>query len=157
MRLSETMKKVPMLASANINAGVDSDSINMKNYHGASFDFTFGPSYAGAAGAVIKLFSGAAAGTKTTALPFNYRYGGAAIKSANADVLSVEGTSEALTCATATFVSRLLTIEIDSASIPEGEPYLTFEIGAEADAGELTIVGHLVPRYSSAAEITCLV
>ncbi len=157
MRLSQTMKKVPMLASADINAGVDSDSINMSLYSFASFDLVFGPSYAGASGAIIKLYAGASAGTKTTALTFNYRYGGAAIKSASADILSAEATSAALQIATATLASRLLTIEIDAAAIPEGKPYLTIEIGAEADAGELTIVGHLMPRYASAADVTCLV
>lgn len=155
MRLSEKMKKVPLLASADINAGADSDSINMRDYHNASFDFVFGPSYAGT-GAIIKLYSGASAGTKTTALTFNYKYGGAAIGSDDADILSTEATSAALQIATATLASRLLVIEIDAAAITDAEPYLTFEIGAEANAGELTITAHLEPRYGSAAGVTCL-
>jgi hypothetical protein len=156
MRLSEIMKKVPLLASANINAGVDSDSINMKLYHGASFDIVFGPSYAGAAGAIIKLYSGATDGAKTTAMTFNYRYGSGAIKATDADILTTESTSAALQIATATMVSRLLTIEIDATEMPDGHSWLTFEIGAEADAGEMTIMAHLYPRYSSAAGVTCL-
>jgi hypothetical protein len=156
MRLSETMKKVPLLASADINAGVDSDSVNMSDFSSASFDIVFGPSYAGAAGAIIKLFSGATVGTKTTALTFNYRYTGGAIKAASADILSTEATSAALQIATATMVSRLLTIEVDAADLAAGHSWLTLEIGAEADAGEMTITAHLTPRYSSAAGVTCL-
>lgn len=156
MRLSEEMKKVPLLASANINAGVDSDSVNMTMYHGASFDIVFGPSYAGASGAVIKLYSGATVGAKTTAMTFNYRYGGAAIKSANADVLATKATSAALTCTTATFASRLLTIEVDAADMTAGHSWLTLEVGAEADAGECTIVAHLYPRFKSAAGFSAL-
>ena len=156
MRLSETHKKVPLLASANINAGVDSDSVNMANYHAASFDIIFGPSYAGAAGAIIKLYSGVSVGAKTTAMTFNYRYTGGAIKAASADILTTEATSAALQIATATMVNRLLTIEVDAAQMTAGHSWLTLEIGAEADAGEMTIMAHLVPRYPSAAGTTCL-
>ena len=156
MRLSETYKKVPILASANINGGSDSDSINMANYHSASFDLVFGPSYAGAAGAIVKLYSGASNGAKTTAMTFNYRYGGAAIGSASADVLSTEATSAALQIATATLASRLLVIEVDAAAMTAGHNWLTVEVGAEADAGELAIVATLVPRFASAAAITAL-
>ena len=156
MRLSEKMKKVPLLASADITAGVDSDSINMSDYNDASFDIVFGPSYAGAAGAIIKLFSGATVGAKTTALTFNYRYTGGAIKAASADILSTEATSAALQIATATMASRLLTIEVDAAEMAAGHSWLTLEIGAEADAGEMTITAHLTPKYQSAAGVTCL-
>lgn len=156
MRLSEELKKVPILASADINAGADSDSINMTMYHAASFDIVFGPSYAGASGAVVKLYSGATVGAKTTAMTFNYRYGGAAIKSANADVLTTEATSAALTCATATFASRLLTIEVDAAQMTAGHSWLTIEIGGEADAGECVIMAHLYPRFKSAAGFSAL-
>ena len=156
MRLSERMKKVPLLASADINAGVDSDSINMSNYIDASFDIVFGPSYAGAAGAIIKLFSGATVGAKTTALTFNYRYTGGAIKAASGDILGTQATSAALQIATATMASRLLTVEIDAADMAAGHSWLTLEIGAEADAGEMTIMAHLTPKYASAAGVTCL-
>ena len=157
MRFYESFKKVPLLASANINAGIDSDSINMANFHHASFDIIFGPSYAGAAGAIIKLYSGATVGAKTTALTFNYRYTSGAIKAADADVLTIEATSAALQLATATMADRLLSIEIDASAMTAGHSWLTLEIGAEADAGEMTILAHLLPRYPSAAGVTCLV
>ena len=156
MRLSETYKKVPLLASADINLGVDSDSVNLAGYHGASFDIIFGPSYAGAAGAIIKLYSGASVGSKDTPLTFNYRYTSGAIKAASADILTAWATSAALQLAPALMASRLLTIEVDAAEMPAGHSWLTIEVGAEADAGEMTIMAHLVPRYPSAAGVTAL-
>jgi hypothetical protein len=159
MRLSEKIKKVPLLASADITAGTDSDSINMKNFHAASFDIVFGPSYTeagGTGGAVIKLYSGATVGAKTTAMTFNYRYTGGAIGATDADVLSAFATSAALTCAAATYTSRMLTIEVEASEMTDGHSWLTIEVGSQAGAGEMVIVAHLIPRYSSAADITAL-
>lgn len=140
-------KIVPILTSANINAGVDSDSVDMQGAKSVSFLCVFGPSYAGAAGAILKLYEGATHGTKTTALTFNYRYGGAAIKSATADVLSAVATSAALQIATATMVNRLLVIELNADQITDGMRYLTIEVGAEADAGELSIAAIVDPMF----------
>ena len=159
MRLSEIAKKVPLLASADITAGVDSDSINMARFHYASFDIVFGPSYTevgGTGGAVVKLYSGVTVGAKTTALTFNYRYTGGAIKAASADVQSAFATSAALTCDAATYTSRMLTIEVDAAAMASGHSWLTLEIGNQAGAGEMVIIAHLTPRYQSAAGVTCL-
>lgn len=140
-------KIVPILSSADINAGVDSDSVDMQGAKSVSFLCIFGPSYAGANPAIMKLYSGATHGTKTTAMTFNYRYGGAAIKSANADVLSDIASSAALSIARATMVSRLLVMEVNVDQITDGHRYLTVEVGAEADAGELSIVALLDPMY----------
>lgn len=145
--MSQDLKIVPLLASADINAGVDSDSVDMQGMKSATFLLTYGPSHAGAAGAIIKLYSGATHGTKTTAMTFNYKYGGAAIKSASADVFSAIATSAALQIATATLASRLLIIEVNVDQITDGHRYLTIEVGAEADAGEMTIVALLDPMY----------
>lgn len=149
--LSQALKIVPLLASADINAGVDSDSVDMQGMKSATFLIVYGPSHAGAAGAIIKLYSGATHGTKTTAMTFNYRYGGAAIKSATADVLSAIATSAALQVATATLVSRILVVEINADQITDGHRYLTIEVGAESDAGEMTIVALLDPMYLDAS------
>ncbi len=158
MRLSEIYKKIPLLSSADINGGIDSDSINMKHFSSVSFDLVFGPSYAGASGAIIKLYEGATVGAKTNALTFNYRYTGGAIKAASADILSDESTSAALQIARATMVSRLLVIEVDASDLDQASGYkwLTIEVGAESDAGELSIVAHCAPRYGSMAGITGL-
>ena len=59
---------------------------------------------AGAAGPILKLYSGATNGTKTTAITFKYRYGGAATGSANAYVLGTQSTSAALQHASHLFI-----------------------------------------------------
>ena len=145
--MSQALKFVPVLASANINAGVDCDSVDMAGVKSATFAVVFGPSYAGAAGAILKLYEGASHGTKTTALTFNYRYGSAAIKAATADVLSAIATSAALQIATATMVNRLLLIELNADQMTDGMSHLTLEVGAEADAGEMTVVAILDPMF----------
>jgi hypothetical protein len=147
--ISQELKIVPLLSSADINAGVDSDSVNMAGVKSASFLLVFGPSYGGANPAIIKLYSGVTDGAKTTAMTFNYRYGGAAIKSSNADVLTAIATSAALSIARATMVSRLLVIEINADQITDGHQYLTVEVGAESDAGELCIIALLDPMFRS--------
>lgn len=146
MRDWETKKFVPLLRSADINAGVDSDSVDMSQFHHATFLCSFG-ACAGAAGPIIKLYEGATHGVKTTALTFNYRYGSAATKSATADVYTTPATSAALQIATATLASRLLIIEIEASAM--ALRYLTLEIGAEADSGVLHIDAILTPRYKS--------
>jgi hypothetical protein len=128
----------------------------MENFHNAAFDLVFGPSYAGAAGAIIKVYSGATNGTKTTAMTFAYSYTGGAIKAASADVWSAWATSAALQIATATLVNRMLRIEVDATAMTSGHTWLTVEVGAEADAGELTITAHLVPRFAGAGGHVCL-
>jgi hypothetical protein len=146
---SQEKKIVPVLASANINAGVDCDSVDMQGAKSVSFLLVYGPSHAGAAGAILTLYEGATRGAKTTALTFNYRYGGAAIKSATADVLSTIATSAALQIATATLLSRILVIELNADQMTDGMRYLTLEVGAESDAGELTVVAIVDPMYLS--------
>jgi hypothetical protein len=148
--LSQILKFVPLLSSADINAGVDSDSVDMQGVQSATFQLVFGPSYGGANPAIIKLYSGATHGAKTTAMTFNYRYGGGAIKAASADVLSDIASSAALSIARATMVSRLLLLEVNADQITDGHRYLTVEVGAESDSGELCIIALLDPMYLDA-------
>jgi hypothetical protein len=146
MRLMQDKKIVPLLRSADINAGVDSDSVDMTDASHAAFLLSFG-ACTGAAGPILKLYEGATHGAKTTALTFNYRYGGAAAKSASADVYSAEATSAALQIATATLQNRLLVIELAASAMTDGMRYLTIEVGAEADSGVLHIEAILEPAY----------
>jgi len=150
MRLYQEKVIMPLLASADIVAGVDSDSINCEGFHHVSFVIVFGPSYAGAAPAEIKLYEGATAGAKTNALTFHYVYTSAAIKAANGDVMAAaETTSAALSIATATMVSRMLVIELDMAEMTTGTyKYLTLEFSNGADAGECVVIAIGYPRYA---------
>lgn len=149
MRVADDKKFVPVLASADINAGADCDSINMKNVRHAAFHVIFGPTLAG--DAILTLYEGATDGAKTTAKTFAYRYGGAAIGSASADVYSTESTSAALTATGATFVSRHLIIELDAEKMTDGYDWLTLNISAAASAGECTVLAELEPTYKSAS------
>lgn len=156
MRFWEEHKLVPLLRSADINAGVDSDSFDMSKAEHVTFLLSFG-AVGGAAGPIIKVYEGATNAAKTTALTFHYRYGSAAAGSATADVFTAaEATSAALQIATATLTNRLLVIELDAAEMADGMRYLTVEIGAEADSGVLHIDAILEPNYQGATIATVI-
>lgn len=158
MRLYQEKHIVPLLFSADINAGVDSDSFNMENYHHASISIMYGPSYAGANPSIVTLYEGATAGAKTSVIAnFPYVYTSGAIKAASADVFTAEATSSALSIARATMVSRVLTIELSADILTTGTySWVTVQLGAEADAGECSILAILYPRFAY-RNLTCLV
>ena len=157
MRLYQEKQIIPLLASADIVAGIDSDSINCENFHHVSFQLVFGPSYAGGTPTEIKLFEGDAAGSKDNALTFHYVYTSGAIKAASGDVMTAEADSAALSIATATMASRMIVIELDMAEMTTGTyKYLTLEFSNDADAGELTVVAIAYSRFAY-RNLTCLV
>ena len=157
MRLYQEKQIIPLLASADIVAGIDSDSINCENFHHVSFQLVFGPSTSGATPTEIKLFEGATVGAKTNALEFHYVYISVVIKAASGDVMTTEADSSALSIATATMASRLLIIELDMAEMTTGTyKYLTLEFSNDADAGELSVVAIADTRYAY-RNLTCLV
>lgn len=145
---SQDLKLVPILDSDNINAGVDCDSVDTQGASRVIFLLIFGADHAGAAGAILKLYSGASHGTKTTAMTFKYGYGGAAIKSASADVFSALAESAALQVATATLAGRGMFIEVNVDQITDGHQYLTLEVGAESDDGRLSVWAILDPMFA---------
>src|SRR3989304_3357910 len=87
--LAENFKIVPIMRTTDFTTGLSGDSINMKNYHKATFIIMFG-AVAGA-NLVVQIFSGATDALKNTALTFKYAYGSAAIASAGCDVLETWG------------------------------------------------------------------
>ena len=154
MFLSGKYKMVPIIDSADINAGVDGDSINMAKAHRCTFLFMFG-ALGGAAGAILKVFSGISDAAKTSPLTFRYALGSAATGSATADVLGDAATSAALTLTAATYQNKLLVVEVDGAEMDmaNNEEWLTVEIGAEADSGVLHVVAVVEPRYSDGTTV----
>ena len=144
--ISQDLKLVPMFWSANINAGDDSDSVDMRGVKSATC-LIMCVTNTGAAGVILNRYSGVTDGSKATALTFNYKYGGAAVKATSADVFTAVASSAALQIATATLAGRGLIIEINADQIPEGHRYLTIEIGAESDTGIWTIWGLLDPMF----------
>jgi hypothetical protein len=153
--LSEKKKIVPLMTSANIGSTTDCDSINMANYHKATFIVTCG---ACTGDVTFTPTCGATEGAKTTAVPAYYALGGAAIgtavagSTASCDVLgayTAADASAALTCTT-----KMVVIEIDAAAMASGQPWLT--LTTAATAGILHVVAVLEPRYSGNRSVTAL-
>lgn len=150
MKLAETHKIVPLLASANTGAGVSLDSINMKGFHRATIIFTNG---ATSGSAVLKIYSGAAAAGTSSAVNFSYAYGGAAIGSDSSDYLSATTNVTAasgLTLASATFSTKMMVFEVDASEmdIANGEEWLTAVISSAGTSGITHAVAILEPRFS---------
>lgn len=160
MRLPEEKKIVPILASEDYGAGVDTDSINMSGYHRATFICTTATIVGDA---VLKVYSGASAGTKTSALTFNYAWGNADIgtytnATTAADILGANATSAALTLTGTAYDDRMLIIEVDASDmdVANGEEWLTIEISSAGTSGFLHIVAILEPRYTDNVSASAL-
>ena len=141
MRLSERFITIPLIESDDYGtAGIDSDGVNMGLLHNLTAVFVFG---AITGNSVLKVYAGATA-AKTTAVDFKYRLGAADFKAADADqlgdVTAVTGSS-GLTLTAATFDHRMVTIEIDAQAMPDGKPWVTFEIDATANPMNVGAVG----------------
>lgn len=158
MYLAEQYKVVPVLSDQDLNAGASmpGDSINMANFHKATF--ICGLQTLGGADPVVKVYSGATDGALTTAMTFRYAYGSAAAGSANCDVLGAESTSAALTIANASKDNFLLLIEVDATEMTSGHKWLTIEFSdpSTGATGNVQVHAVLVPRYSSNCSVTAL-
>lgn len=161
MRFPEQYKVVPVMASDDINAGVDADSINMKNFHRATFIMTFGTL---SGNAVLTVNSGAADGEKTSALTFNYALGGAAIgtavagSTASCDVLAAGTAAATLTLTAATYTDKMLIVEVEAAAmdLANEEEWLTLSLSDAAASGTCDVVAILEPRYTGNCSGTAL-
>jgi hypothetical protein len=151
MRIIDSCGVVPLLEPADYQAGIDSDSFTMAKAAGADLFFQFGTV---TGDAVLTLYCGASAGTKTTAVPFRYRLSSGDFKAASADQFASSDTSDAdgaLTLTAATYDHRVLVIEIDGAELDETKPWITAEFSAAADALNLSGIAILTSaRYQPA-------
>lgn len=148
MNLPERMKITPVMASDDINNGVDADSLNMSKYHRCTFLCTFGTLNGDA---VLTVNSGATDGAKTSALTFRYALGSADIGQANCDVLGATASAASLTLTAATYSDRLLCIEVEAAAMDtaNNEEWLTLSLNDAANSGSCDILAVLEPRYSA--------
>ena len=128
---------VYVLKPGDHQAGVDGDSINMGLLHTVRFLIQAG---ALTGNAVLKLFSGATEGTKTTAETFRYALAQGDQGAADADKLAAWATSAALTLTATTYDLRMLVVELDPNAITIDQPWLTLEIGSEASTFNASIV-----------------
>lgn len=152
MRITENFAIIPLLEPADWqSAGSDLDSVNMGLLHSICAVLQFGAITGN--DTAIKAYSGASAGTKTTALAFKYRLSGADQGAAGADQFG--DLSAAVVAATglvftdaANYSDRLIAIEIDSDEMTVGEPWLTIEVDDGSASGLLmSAIGIGVPRY----------
>jgi hypothetical protein len=155
VRLPEEKKIVPIMNTADYNAGVDGDSINMAGYHRATFICTFG---AITGDSILTVNSGLTAGAKTTALTFHYAIGGQAIGTAGSDVIAADATSAALTLTAATYANKMLVVEVEGwdMDLANAHNWLTIAIDATASAGICHISAILEPRYTGNRSVTSL-
>jgi len=153
MFLAEEKKFVPVASNYDLSTHdtlMTMDSINMKNYHHATFLVQFAA--LGTASPILYVYSGATDGALTSALTFSYAFGGAACLSANCDVLAAWATSAALTITHGTYDNHMLIIEVPAASmdLANKEDWLTinFTDPSTGATGNVTITAILQPRYS---------
>lgn len=162
--LAENYKIVPVIADySDMSGSVVADSINMKNYHWATFILNFGTLTT--ASSVLYVYSGATAAAESSDLTFYYAFGGAAIGTATAgsatscDVLAAWGTSAALTITHGTYDDYMLVVEIGAAAMDmaNGEEWLTLKLTDPGTAvGRVNAVAILRPRYQENRIATCL-
>jgi hypothetical protein len=153
---SENAKIVPILIDETDIAGAsDTQSIDMSGYSKATFISTFSTS----AATTYTFNSGNATATKTTAVPFKYAVGGAAIGTAAAgstvscDVLGAWGSTAAGSGAL-TVTAKMAVCEVSASAMTAGEPWLTCTLTAAS--GIVHVVAILEPRYSKNRSATAL-
>lgn len=162
----EKYKIVPVLSDGDLNAGasLSCDSINMKNYHDATFIVGF--QTIGVAATYVLLYSGATDAALTSALTFRYAFGGAATgtavagSTASSDVLAAWATSANLSVAHATYDNYMLIIHIlaTEMDLANNEDWLTLTF-ADTDTGatgNVQVHAVLTPRYACSRSETAL-
>jgi len=159
MYLPEKFKIVPIANDLALTANPTvPDSINMKNFHRATFIIQ--THTLGGGDPVLTCLSGVSDGAKTSALYFKYAYAGTAVLGATADVLAADSALvNTLTIAHATYDNWMLIVEVDAAEMDMAnqEEWLTLNFAdAGATTGNVTIVAILEPRYSQARSVTAL-
>jgi len=155
--LSEKFKIVPVASDLDMSATTSGDSINMKNYHKATFILGF--QTLGGASAAITLHSGATDGALTSALTFNYAWMSAAAAAANCDVLAAWTSGASVTVTHGTYSNYTLIIEIDAAAmdLANDENWLTIVCtDPGAATGNVQIHAILESRYAEGQSATAL-
>lgn len=145
MRLSESLVTIPLIESKDYgSAGIDSDGVDLGKLNSFAAVFVFG---AITGNSVLTVYAGATA-AKTTAIAFSYRLGAADYKAATADQLGAftAVASTGLTLTATTFDHRMMVIDIDPQSMPDGKGWVTFSVDATASVLNIGAVGIGVGR-----------
>jgi len=157
MEFAEQYKVVPVGHALDISSTVDSDSINMKGFHKATFIITIDT--LGTASSVLTVNSGATDGAITSALYFDYAFGGAAIASADCDVLAATTNANTLSITYGTYSDYMLVVEVDASAMDTAneEEWLTLRFTDPGTAtGTVDVIAILDPRYTGNRSDTAL-
>ncbi len=163
--LAERKKIVPVANYLDISpAAAYTDGINMKNFHKATFIIQLG-TLAGN-DSHLWAYSGATEGAYSSALPFQYAFGGAAVGSALCDVLSAwssnlsAGIPAAVHITNGTYDDYMMIVEVDAADmdITNQEEWLALGfLDTDGGAtGNATVFAILEPRYTENRSATAL-
>jgi len=164
MMLAEQYKIVPVAKEIDVSGTVYTDSINMENYHSATFLFQL--TALGTAGPTLTVNSGASNAACTSPMYFNYAFGGAAIgtavaksvSAASCDVLAA-WTNAATLVVLHTYTTYMLVVEVEAASMDtaNGEYFLTCKfVEGSSGSGTVSAFAILRPRYPENRIFTCL-
>jgi len=154
--IAENYKIVPVLVQpVDFGATVDTDSIDMSNYHKATFIYL----YETCGAAVVHSFnSGITEGLKTNAVPFKHALGGAAIgtaiagSAASCDVLGAW--TDAATTASITATTKMVVCEVDAANMTDGDNWLTGTCACATGIAFGVVI--LESRYGANRDVTAL-
>ncbi len=155
-RISEQHIIVPVCEGKDYgSAGVDFDSVHMGRMHSISFCIAFGTV---TGNSILKVSTGATEGTKTTDIAFKYRLGGGVFKAASADILGAATAvaSTGLTLTAATYIHKLLVIELDADNVTDAQPWVTVSIDATATAMTCGAIGIGYPRHQGNTALTVI-
>lgn len=161
--LAELYKIVPVAKEIDLSGTVYSDSINMKNFHKATFLFILNT--LGGASSVLTVNSGTSDAACSSALYFNYAFGGAAMgtavagSTASCDVLAAWTNAATLTLTYGTYSNFMLVVEVDAAcmDLANNEEWLTCKFTtAGSVTGTVSGFAILKPRYGGNRSETCL-
>jgi hypothetical protein len=159
MNLAEQFKLVPVLSDGDLNAGatLDTDSINMKNFHHATF--IIGLQTLAGASQTLEVYSGATEGACTSALTVNYAFGSAAQGSANCDVLAAWTSAASITLTHSTYDNYMLVVEVPATAmdLANKENWLTLRFTDPGGAtGNVQVHAILKPRFGNGQSPTAL-
>ncbi|MGE3840056.1 MAG: hypothetical protein AB7I50_00570 [Vicinamibacterales bacterium] len=155
------LQTIPLLAPADYQAGAqDLDSINMGRLHAVRIIIQMGAITGN--DPVIKVYTGATAGTKTTEMAFKYRLSTVDSPAASADVFgartAIAAGGTGLTFAdSGDYNLRTLEIDVMADQMPDGHDWLTVETDdGSASALFLSAVAIGAPRYAQDTALTAL-
>lgn len=160
--MNRELQVLPLLSPADIqSAGADLDSIHMGRLVGTVTIALLVGAVTGD-NPIVLAYAGATAGTKTTEIPFRWRKAGADTGATGADVFgarttqAADGVGLALGVA-ATADLRCYLIEVDTAAMPEGKPWLTiFVDDGSASALFAAALAFGTGRFEGATATTAL-